>query len=144
MRFVEGLDEVLQLLGDRWSLLIVAALAEGELAYGELSDRLGAAGSPIAPNILAARLRRLEAARLVAGQPYQERPRRLRYGLTADGQELLPALGALQAWSMRSRRSPRDDQTQPQVHDVCGTPVRWRPWCPTCERPADEPMATWV
>jgi DNA-binding HxlR family transcriptional regulator len=139
MNQLEGLDDVLEVLGDRWSLLIVAALSQGDATYGELAERVGAAGTPIAPNILAARLRRLEGARLIAAHPYQDRPRRFRYALSADGAELMPTLGALQAWATRSRH-----QGGPQVHAVCATPVQWRPWCPTCERPADEPVATWV
>ncbi len=129
-----ALDRALTALGDRWSLQLVRALLAGPSRYNDLSGALGG----IAPNVLAARLRHLEAAGLLAAEPYQERPRRFVYRLTEDGRELADVLAVLEAWA--SRRSRGDGA---QVHDACGTPVQWRAWCPTCEVPADE-GETWV
>lgn len=109
-----ALDRALLLVGDRWSLLIVAALMDGDLRYNDLAEQLSPiAGSPdepdveqrrgsaIAPNVLASRLRHLESARLIAAEPYQDRPRRFRYSLTRDGRELSAVLVALEAWGDR-------------------------------------------
>ena len=125
-----GLDRALSTIGDRWSLLVVAALMRNDLRYSELAEELGAAGDgqAIAPNVLAARLRMLEAAMLINAEPYQEKPRRFRYSLTADGRKLAAVLGSLEAWGAR--------EVYPlshQVHAVCGTTLEWRTWCPTCE-----------
>ena len=114
-----GLDQI----GDRWSLLIVRALLVGARRYNELSgDVVG-----IAPNVLAARLRHLEEQRLVSSTPYQERPRRLAYELTASGRELGTVLGALTSWAARQHGF-----AERGVHPTCGTPLVWTPWCPTC------------
>ena len=75
------LERALDRVGDRWSLLIVEALLDGARRFGELEIALPG----IAPNILTERLRRLERAGIVRSRPYQERPTRLAYELTADG-----------------------------------------------------------
>ncbi len=110
-------------IGDRWSLLVVGALLTGSRRYTELASQVVG----IAPNVLAARLRHLERERLLVATPYQERPRRLAYELTTAGRELAAVLGALSAWGARQHGLP-----ERRTHDVCGTALTWRPWCPTC------------
>ena len=82
------LEAALDRVGDRWSLLVVEAMLDGPRRFGELTETL----SGIAPNILTDRLRRLERAGIVRSTPYQERPTRLAYDLTADGRDLASAL----------------------------------------------------
>lgn len=126
-----GLSEALGLIGDRWSLLVVSALLRGPRRYGELvADVPG-----IAANVLAARLRRLESERLVTSRPYQERPVRLEYQLSAEGRQLADVLAVLESWGARRRGLPAAS-----FHDACGTALEWRPYCPTCTttvEPAD-------
>jgi DNA-binding HxlR family transcriptional regulator len=83
----------LDILGDKWSLLVVRVL-HGKRTYGELAD------SPegIPTNILADRLRRLESAGIVASTPYQERPVRYAYTLTPKGSALGEVLLAFVRW----------------------------------------------
>ena len=87
----------LDLIGDKWSLLVVRDLAHGKRTYGELQN------SPehIPTNILAERLRRLEEAGIVAREPCQQRPVRYCYTLTQKGRELGPILRALVARGKR-------------------------------------------
>ena len=87
----------LDLLGDRWTLLIVRDLLRGLTRYGEFLA--GPEGIPT--NILAERLERLVAAGLVKRTPYQQNPPRYAYTLTAKGADLKPVLGALALWAMR-------------------------------------------
>ena len=75
-------------VGDRWTLLIVAALLDGPRRFGDLQRELPG----IAPNILTQRLRHLEREALLVATPYTERPRRLQYELTESGRELAGAL----------------------------------------------------
>jgi DNA-binding HxlR family transcriptional regulator len=119
------LAAALDSVGDRWTLLLVEALLDGPRRFGDLHE--GLAG--IAPNVLIQRLRRLEGEGLVLAQPYSERPQRYVYELTAAGQELAGALRLLADWGARHR-----DSAEPPRHEVCGTPVEARWWCPTCER----------
>jgi len=119
------LAAALERVGDRWSLLLVEALLPGPRRFNELS----AAVAGIAPNILTDRLRRLEGERVISSRPYSERPLRVVYELTAEGQELAGALRLLADWGSRVSR-----EAEPLRHAVCGTPVEARWYCPTCER----------
>ena len=87
----------LDVLGDRWSLLIVRDLFfGGPLRYADL------AGSPeaIPTNTLADRLRRLEEAGIVARDRYSDRPPRHSYRLTEQGRALGPVLDAMATWGL--------------------------------------------
>src|SRR5690242_18913173 len=89
-----GLDAALEQVGDRWTLQLVDALLDRPLRFGELAEALPG----IAPNVLIARLRRLERAGLVASRAYQRRPVRLEYALTESGRALADALAVLASW----------------------------------------------
>src|SRR3984885_14324730 len=84
----------LDILGDKWSLLVVRDLLHGKHTYGELA----ASPEGIPTNILADRLKRLESAGIIAGTPYQERPVRYRYTLTPKGAALGEVLLAFVRW----------------------------------------------
>lgn len=122
------LEAALDRVGDRWSLLVVEALLDGSRRFGELDDALPG----IAANILTDRLRRLERAGILRSQPYQQRPTRLAYDLTADGRDLASALRLLADWGSR-----RSKDAEPLRHRTCGTPLEVRYFCPTCEALAD-------
>ena len=120
-----ALADALATVGDRWTLLVVAALLEAPRRFGELQREV----SGIAPNVLAQRLRQLERRALVLARPYSERPPRFVYELSAAGQELAGALRLMAGWGARNAEgalAPR--------HSVCGSPMEARWWCPTCER----------
>jgi DNA-binding HxlR family transcriptional regulator len=87
----------LDLVGDKWSLLVVRDLLRGDVTYGELQN------SPegIPTNILADRLKRLEQAGLIAKSAYHERPVRYVYGLTEKGKALSDVLSALVRWGKK-------------------------------------------
>jgi DNA-binding HxlR family transcriptional regulator len=84
----------LDILGDKWSLLVVRDVLHGKRTYGEL------ARSPegIPTNILADRLKRLESAGIITSSPYQERPVRYAYTLTPKGRALGEVLLAFVRW----------------------------------------------
>jgi DNA-binding HxlR family transcriptional regulator len=86
----------LDLLGDKWTLLVVRDLMfGGKRLYGELA----ACEEHIPTNILADRLKRLEEAGLVRKTPYQDRPVRYEYGLTASGQDLFGVIAEIVRWA---------------------------------------------
>lgn len=127
------LEAALERVGDRWSLLLVEALLDGGRRFNELAEALPA----IAPNILTERLRRLERERIVVATPYQQRPPRMSYALTGDGRELASALRLLADWGAR-----RSERPEPLHHELCGTSLETRWWCPTCTVTVADPEAT--
>ena len=87
----------LDLLGDKWTLLVVRDLLFlRKRRFGEFLE------SPehIPTNILAERLKRLEAAGLITSVPYQARPVRVEYHLTQAGKTLSPVLDAIALWGV--------------------------------------------
>ena len=126
------LAAALERVGDRWSLLLIAALLEGPRRFGELAESV----SGIAPNILSERLKRLEGERIVRSTPYSERPPRFTYALSDEGLELAGVLRLLADWGSRGSA-----HAEPMRHTLCGTPVEARLWCPTCARSLEEPEA---
>ena len=94
---VSALEAALDRVGDRWSLLVVEALLERPRRFNELGEALPG----IAPNILTDRLRRLERERIVTATPYQQRPPRMSYALTAAGHDLASVLRLLADWGAR-------------------------------------------
>jgi DNA-binding HxlR family transcriptional regulator len=125
-----ALADALAAVGDRWTLLLIAALLDGPRRFGELQDEVRG----IAPNVLIQRLRQLERNALVITRPYSERPPRFVYELSSAGQELAGALRLLAGWGARNAEGAAAPR-----HAVCGTAIEARWWCPTCQRPvADE------
>lgn len=84
----------LDILGDKWTLLVVRDLFMGKRLYGEFT----ASPEAIPTNILAERLKRLEAQGLISKTPYQERPLRYAYALTDKGRGLAPVLMEMARW----------------------------------------------
>jgi DNA-binding HxlR family transcriptional regulator len=84
----------LDLMGDKWTLLVVRDLLLGKTTY------TGFQRSPegIPTNILAERLKRLQAAGIIEKSQYQERPVRYAYRLTEKGRDLQPVLLAMIDW----------------------------------------------
>ena len=86
----------LEVLGDRWTLLIVRDLLAGKRRYQELLDSL----SGISTNLLAERLRRLEHEGIITRHYYSEHPPRPEYVLTEKGRSLASVLDALYNWGI--------------------------------------------
>ena len=98
-----GITRAMEVVGERWALLIVRDLLVGPRRYSEL-----ATGLPRIPsNILAARLKELQAAGVIRRVPHS---RVIVYELTAYGYELEPVVLALGAWGFKALGDPRDEQ----------------------------------
>jgi DNA-binding HxlR family transcriptional regulator len=122
-----GLAEALALVGDRWSLAIVANLLDGPLRFGALQEFM----PEISPNVLSQRLRALQAGGLLLATPYSRRPARYLYELTSAGAELAAPLRLLGDWGSRQLGAHVD----PPRHDACEAPLELRWYCPACEEP---------
>jgi len=83
----------LEIVGERWTLLILRDIFMGIRRFEDLQRNLG-----VARNILQARLERLLEFGILVKRPYQERPLRHEYRLTAKGADLWPVLVSLLQW----------------------------------------------
>lgn len=115
--------KTLEVIGDRWTLLVVRDLLPGRRRFQDLLASLPG----IAPNILSDRLKLMEEHGLIARQFYSEHPPRAEYELTDKGKELGVVVGALAAWGSRHvyRRARL-------VHADCGQPVKLGYYCSEC------------
>ena len=85
---------VLDIVGDKWTLVVVRDLFLNKHRYGDFLTSPEA----IPTNILAERLKRLEAAGIVKRELYQDNPPRAEYFLTTKGADLGPVLRAMRQW----------------------------------------------
>jgi DNA-binding HxlR family transcriptional regulator len=122
-----SIARTLEVVGDRWTLLVIRDVGVGHHRFDELLESLG-----IASNVLTDRLNRLVDAGVLQRVRYNERPERFEYHLTAKGLELGVALLALMQWGDRhlSEKPPavarrRSDRSPVSVRMVAkdGSPV---------------------
>jgi DNA-binding HxlR family transcriptional regulator len=83
----------LELVGERWSLLVVRELSFGKTRFGDIVRGTGAPRDRVA-----ARLKTLEAVGVVEREPYQDSPVRWDYRLTEAGRALVPVIDVLKSW----------------------------------------------
>lgn len=98
----------LELVGERWALLVVREIALGADRFGDI-----VAGTGAPRDRIAARLKALESAGVVVRSPYQDGPTRYEYRLTESGSALLPVLDALLEWGKQHAVAP-DDPDRPR------------------------------
>jgi len=91
-----GLPVALEVMGERWSFMILRASFNGLYHFEELLDELG-----IARNILSNRLTKLVQSGILKRAPCAEDRRRIQYRLTDKGIDLLPTMIALRQWGER-------------------------------------------
>ena len=96
MRSVCPISNTLDILGDKWTLLVVRDMFVGKKTFGEFLD------SPegIPTNILADRLKRLEQHDIIDKTPYQQSPVRYAYQLTYKGEQLNDVMKAMIKWGL--------------------------------------------
>lgn len=93
----------LEVVGERWALLVVRELWMGSHRFGEI-----VAGTGAPRDRIAARLKVLEEAGVVERREYQQAPPRFEYHLTASGRDLVPVLEALLTWGRTHAVAPDD------------------------------------
>ncbi|MCB0878348.1 MAG: helix-turn-helix transcriptional regulator [Thermoleophilia bacterium] len=118
------LAKALAVVGDRWSLAVVAQLTEGAQRFNDLADAL----KPIARTVLSERLRRLEDAGIITKRQYSDAPVRWNYRLSVSGAELARVAGVLADWGSRHL----GDGLPALTHEDCGSGVMVAWQCPEC------------
>jgi len=131
----DGVDRaffhVLDVLGDRWTGLVMAAMYFGLNRYDEIANAIG-----IATNILSDRLKMLLTAGILEQVPYQERPVRYKYRLTEKGAALYPIALQLHEWALRWLfRDEKPGITL--VHAPCVSDLHTDLVCTACKQPLD-------
>lgn len=101
------LARTLDIVGDKWTLLVVRDLFMGKTTYGDLQK----SHEKIPSNILAERLKRLEAYGIINKTQYQERPVRYAYTLTATGKTLWPLMKEIMLWGNKHIPATFDPRT---------------------------------
>jgi len=118
------------ILGDRWSLLILRNAMIGVTRFDRFRAELG-----IADNVLSARLNRLVEADVFTRIPYRDGGRtRHEYRLTQAGADLLPVFNALAGWGLRHTRGADTAEPMRILHSVCGSDLQPGEHCATCGR----------
>jgi len=112
----QRLVEALAVVGDRWSLAVVAALAPGPRRFGEIASSLPG----ISTNVLSRRLSDLQRDGVVRAERYSDRPPRHIYSLSGRGRDLVGVTDALVAWM----RSAEGDAT-PDRDENAGDDTFW-------------------
>ena len=125
-----SIASTLELIGERWTLLIVRDAFLGVRRFDDFQSRLG-----IARNVLQARLERLVEAGLLRRVPYQERPQRFEYRLTSKGVDLWPVLVSLMKWG--DRHAFPDGPPTVLRHTDCGGTLDDHRICEKCGKPLE-------
>jgi DNA-binding HxlR family transcriptional regulator len=115
----------LEVVGERWTLLIVRDVFLGIRRFEDLQRDLG-----VARNVLQARLERLVENGILIKRPYQERPLRCEYRLTEKGADLWPVLVALLKWG--DRYTIEGERPMILQHRACGGELDDRRRCTAC------------
>lgn len=123
-----SIQRTLNVIGDRWTLLILRDVFRGVRRFSQIQTDLG-----IAKNLLSERLGALVDSGVVDKIPYQDRPLRHEYRLTNKGRALSPALLALMRWG--DHWCTESGAPTELLHDRCGTRLELQPWCTTCNQP---------
>jgi DNA-binding HxlR family transcriptional regulator len=118
----------LEVVGDRWALLVVREAFLGSHRFEQIQRNTGAPR-----DILSARLRKLVEQGVLERRRYQDRPPRFEYHLTGAGRDLYPVITALRQWGDRHVSRPGPAPT-PFEH-VCGGATPARLVCPDCGEP---------
>jgi DNA-binding HxlR family transcriptional regulator len=87
--------DVIELLGEKWAMLIIVALEKDPVRFGELQRML----EGISKKMLAQSLRRLEENGILNRTLYDEMPLRVEYNLTPLGRDCLPLIKSLKKWA---------------------------------------------
>ena len=90
------ITNLLDIIGDKWTLIVIRDLILGKRRYAEFID----SNEKMPTNILAERLRRIEVFGLVTKIPYQTNPWRFEYCLTEKGKALEPLLNEMAKWGL--------------------------------------------
>lgn len=117
----------LNVVGDKWSVLILRELFMGNQRFDGLQAQTGAT-----PQMLASRLKKLTQAAVIERRLYQARPARYEYVLTEMGKGYFPILNGMRAWGETWCKPDATARAVDYVHVPCGEDPGLGPVCQHC------------
>lgn len=124
-----NIAQTLNIIGDKWTLLILYQLRLGIDTYSEIQNRL----EGIPSNLLSDRLKCLVEDELIASELYQAHPPRYRYLLTKSGVDLTDVFNSIILWGERNLKKCHKQLT----HSECGHMIDLAYYCPECDKNID-------
>ena len=121
-----NIAQTLNIIGDKWTLLILRQIMMGYGTYTELFNRL----EGIPSNLLSDRLKSLEEDRLIKKELYQTHPPRCKYLLTKSGHDLTDVFNSIILWGERNLKKCHKKLT----HSSCGHKIEQIYYCPQCDK----------
>jgi len=121
-----NIAQTLNIIGDKWSLLILHQLLIGRETYKEIQDNLDA----IPTNLLSERLKTMENEELIKRELYQTHPPRYKYSLTRKGYDLEDVFNSLILWGEKYL----DKCYKKLVHTKCNHSVVHSYYCSNCDK----------
>ena len=95
--FCPRYQRAVEILGKRWTGLILKVLMDGPRRFNEIADEI----QTVSDRMLSERLKELEAEEVIERRVYPETPVRIEYRLTEKGQALAPVIDAIADWGHR-------------------------------------------
>jgi DNA-binding HxlR family transcriptional regulator len=123
-----SIARTLEVLGERWTLLVIRDVFNGHRRFDQIQENLG-----VARNVLSARLARLVDEGILEKRRYQERPPRYEYFLSEKGLDLWPVMISLLDWGDHHLAEPSGPPMLVR-HKRCGGLVDGRGYCEACGR----------
>jgi DNA-binding HxlR family transcriptional regulator len=122
-----SIANTLELVGERWTLLVIREVFNGNRRFGEMQKSLG-----VARNVLTTRLQRLVDEDILERRAYSERPERYEYFLTEKGLDLWPLMISLMHWGDKHMPSPGGRPMIIVHKGDCGGEIDDRRICTRC------------
>jgi DNA-binding HxlR family transcriptional regulator len=121
-----NIAQTLNIIGDKWTLLILRQLMMGHDTYTEIQQHL----EGIPSNLLSDRLKSLVEDELITSELYQAHPPRYRYSLTESGMDLTDVFYSIILWGERNIKECHKQL----IHSECGNKIELTYYCPKCNR----------
>jgi DNA-binding HxlR family transcriptional regulator len=121
-----NIAQTLNIIGDKWSLLILHQMLIGNETYKEIQDGLDG----IPTNLLSERLKTMESDELIMRELYQTHPPRYKYSLTKKGYDLEDVFNSLILWGEKYL----DKCYKKLVHNECNCSIVHRYYCSNCNK----------
>lgn len=125
-----NLAKTLNIVEDKWTLLVLHRISNGKSTFKELQEAL----TPIPTNILSKRLKTLEENGLIKSELYTEHPPRYEYILTAKGHDFRHVFNSIIIWSNKYINGC-DKNVK---HEKCETDVEVKYYCKDCNEFVDD------